>query len=763
MASRTRRALTGVLSAALVAVAAGPAGAQAPAPGTARATLDLGSLTLGGGDALELGGLEASATTEGERLGLVTVDLAGEQTLAARSGEPPVADASVTLAGGGTVGATALEAVDEGGEVRATVASLDADLTGGPLDLQASATAIEARVSADVAGAQQGARVTALSVTLDDLLGEEVVDGLSLDVLVDLGAQLRGDLDAEVTATLDDLLALRTALASGTGVDAAVAALAGVDLAAFRTALAEQLGATELLGIDDLEVAVTAEATAAGSTAGATCTVGSLRVLGAAVEGSLDCAGVAEALEGLEVGLSALVEGLPATGPVSVTVTGGQVTATAENARDGADLVADARVEGPQVTVAPFTLDAALSGDSLEDLLALLPVTAEVQDLLDRLGGVPEGSATAEVAGLDLRTVSISAGTSFLAGPDAPGGPGDPGVPPEGPGNPEECRTAPPAGEDPCVTRDAGEDRIDTAVHVSAAAFPDGAGVALLARSDVYADALAGSPLAGAGGGPILLTRPDGVDAGVRTELERLEVTRVVLLGGEVALDASVEAELRAMGLEVDRIGGANRFATAALIAAELGTTHPVAFLVEGLDEDPARGWPDAVSTAPYAAATGRPVLLATTTDLPVETRDALDRHGVTETIVVGGPVSVGAEVVAAVEAEGHGPRRLAGDDRFATSVAVAAEAETAGVLSAEGVYLATGEDWPDALVVGPAAAASGDLLFLVDGDDLAASPATRAALEARAAEIRTVRIVGGEATVSAAVEAQLRAALGGS
>jgi len=754
------------VSAALVAAVAGPAGAQAPAPGTARATLDLGSLTLGGGDALELGGLEASATTEGERLGLVTVDLAGEQTLAARSGEPPVADASVTLAGGGTVGATALEAVDENGEVRATVASLDADLSGGPLDLRASATAIEARVSAGTASARQGAQVTTLSVTLDDLLGEEVVDGLSLDVLVDLGAELRGGLDAEVTATLDDLLALRAALESGTGVDAAVTALAGVDLAAFRTDLADQLGATELLGVDDLQVAVTAEATDAGSTAEAVCTVGSLRVLGAAVEGTLDCAGVAKALEGLEVGLSALVEGLPATGPVSVTVTGGRVTATADNARDGADLVADARVEGPQVTVAPFTLDAALTGDGLEELLGLLPVTGGIQDLLDRLGLVAEGSATAEVAGLDLSTVSVSAATSFLAGPDAPGGPGDPGgpgVPPEGPGDPEECQAAPAPGEDPCVTRDAGDDRIDTAVHVSAAAFPDGADVALLARSDVYADALAGSSLAGAGGGPILLTRPEGVDAGVRTELERLEVTRVVLLGGEVALNASVEAELRAMGLEVDRIGGANRFATAALIAGELGPTHPVAFLVEGLDEDPARGWPDAVSTAPYAAATGRPVLLATTTDLPVETRDALDRHGVTETIVVGGPVSVGAEVVAAVQADGHGPRRLAGDDRFATNVAVAAEAETAGVLSAEGVYLATGEDWPDALVVGPAAAASGDLLFLVDGDDLDASPATRAALEERADEIRTVRIVGGEATVSPAVEAQLRTTLGGS
>jgi len=752
-APSVRRLVTWGLAAALVAGGALPAGAQTAAGGSARAAVELGSV-----DDLDLGGLEATATTDGQRLGRVAADLAGETALEARSDGPPVADATVTLAGGGTLRATALEAADEGGEVRATVAALDAELAGR-LGLEASATAIEARVAEGRSSARQGVRLDA-SVTLDDLLGAETVDGLSLDLLVDLGARLRAGLDGEVAATLDDVLALRATLRAGAATEEQIAAVAALDLGAFRTGLADRLGATELVGVDGLEVSVTAEATDRSSVAAAVCT-GTVRVLETA-RVVADCGELVTALDDLEIGLTALLEGLPTAAPVTVSVTGATVDVTAANARQGDDLIAEARVAGPSLEVGPITLTATAGEDSLAALLQGVTGQAAQDLLADLAAVVPDGTALVgvELGGIAVTTASVSASTSSPAGPGAPGGPGDPGVPPEGPGDPEECQEPPADGQDPCTTRDAGGDRIDTAVHVSAAAFPGGAEVALLARSDVYADALAGAPLAGSGGGPILLTVPDDVVDGVVTELERLGVTRGVLLGGEVALDASVQAELRGMGLAVERIGGENRFGTAALIAAELGASHPVAFVVEGYDPDPGRGWPDAVSAAPYAAATGRPVLLATTDAVPAETAEALRRHGVGETIVVGGEAAVGAGVHAQLASAGHGPRRLAGADRFATNVAVAAEAERVGGLSAAGLYLATGEDWPDALVVGPAAAARGDLLLLIDGDDLNASPATRAALRERADEIRTVRIVGGPGTVSPQVEAQVMAAL---
>lgn len=224
------------------------------------------------------------------------------------------------------------------------------------------------------------------------------------------------------------------------------------------------------------------------------------------------------------------------------------------------------------------------------------------------------------------------------------------------------------------VERLGGATRVETAVAVGTAAFPEGAGTVVLARDDAYPDALAGAPLAADAGGPLLLTATAALPAATAAELDRLGATRAVLLGGEAAIGEAVASALRDRGLEVERVAGANRFATAAAIATRLGRA-PTAFVAEGGSADPARGFPDPLSAAPYAAATGRPVLLATADGLPAETAAALEQLGTTETVVVGGPAAVGEDVVAELAERGHGPRRLAGADRYATSLAVAEEA----------------------------------------------------------------------------------------
>lgn len=64
---------------------------------------------------------------------------------------------------------------------------------------------------------------------------------------------------------------------------------------------------------------------------------------------------------------------------------------------------------------------------------------------------------------------------------------------------------------DRSTLRLSGEDRLKTAVAVSAATFParSGAQAAVITRSDDFADALAGVPLAAAAGGPLLLAQDD--------------------------------------------------------------------------------------------------------------------------------------------------------------------------------------------------------------------------------------------------------------
>ncbi len=310
------------------------------------------------------------------------------------------------------------------------------------------------------------------------------------------------------------------------------------------------------------------------------------------------------------------------------------------------------------------------------------------------------------------------------------------------------------------IQRVSGSGRIDTAVNNSGCAFPDGADIAVLARADVYADALSGATVAAQRNGPMLLTDSDRLVEQTRAEIERLDPTTVILLGGLVALDANVESQVRALGVDIERYGGANRFDTANLIAEELGDTSGTAFVVEGEHSDASRGWPDAVSAAPYAAFAGQPILLVNARRLPAETVAALERQQVSDVVIVGGPAAVSAGVEDELMAEGFATRRIFGGNRYETSAAVYAEGVGAG-MDPSMVYLATGANWPDALTSGPAVASLGATFLLTDGSDLSGSPATRQALESNADAIGIVRLVGGENTISATVEGQVRAILG--
>ncbi|MBK4346468.1 cell wall-binding repeat-containing protein [Lacisediminihabitans changchengi] len=95
-------------------------------------------------------------------------------------------------------------------------------------------------------------------------------------------------------------------------------------------------------------------------------------------------------------------------------------------------------------------------------------------------------------------------------------------------------------------------------------------------------------------------------------------------------------------------------------------------------------------------------------------------------------------------------PQRLAGGDRYSTSVAIASR-------FAEGVpvaYVATGTNYPDALSAAPAAAALGGPLLLTAPDSL---PAVVAAEITRLAP-QLIVVVGGNAAVSPEVYDQLSA-----
>ena len=292
------------------------------------------------------------------------------------------------------------------------------------------------------------------------------------------------------------------------------------------------------------------------------------------------------------------------------------------------------------------------------------------------------------------------------------------------------------------VQRIAGLDRIETTNAISATARTSGqATAAVLARSDSFADALAGTPLAAARGGPVLLTASDRLDLATATELLRVldPGATVYLLGGTAALSPQVEREVRGLGYETERLFGADRFDTAIAIATRGLDDPDLLMITTGTD------FPDALGAGAAAATGGGAVLLTAGADLPPQVRAYLDAHPSAERVAVGGPAAAAVPDA----------RPLVGADRYETSARVA----DAFFDDAGGLALASGANFPDALSGGAFTSAEGYALLLSDPQVL--SPPAQAWVEARSDALARGFVLGGTAALSEDVEQALAEALG--
>jgi putative cell wall-binding protein len=269
------------------------------------------------------------------------------------------------------------------------------------------------------------------------------------------------------------------------------------------------------------------------------------------------------------------------------------------------------------------------------------------------------------------------------------------------------------------ITPVEGSNRYATALAASRTAFTDGsAKTAIVASGENWPDALGASALAGAVGGPVLLTKPDALPAGVAAELARLGVTEVIVVGGTGAVRPSVASALDALpGVSVTRIGGSNRYATARLIAEETGrrvtssggTPDPAVFVATGAN------FPDALAASPIAYAKTRPIVLTTPASLSSEAAAAITALGTSEVVILGGtgPVSSEVETRLAGVLGDENVSRLAGADRYATGYAIAVYGHDECDLSYSGAGVATGASFPDALAGGAMAGKLGTVMLL--------------------------------------------------
>ena len=293
-------------------------------------------------------------------------------------------------------------------------------------------------------------------------------------------------------------------------------------------------------------------------------------------------------------------------------------------------------------------------------------------------------------------------------------------------------------GADETLERIAGSNRWATAVEISQEGWTS-AGTVILANGRNYPDALAGVPYAHALNAPVLLTEADSLVAATKAEITRLGANKVIILGGTGVISAAVEDEIKGMGLEVERISGADRFETAANVAKKLAPTGAETVVLAF-----GRGYADALAAGSYAAINGYPILLTEKNSIPEATTKAIEELGVTKVIVVGGTGAIAANTVADLP----GVTRVSGANREATSVALAKHFN----LKNQKYFIATGDGFADAITGAVLAAKEGTGILLVR----AAFPAVVGEFFSDAT-VTEVVIFGGTSAVSSALAADIQ------
>ncbi|MUV37312.1 Bifunctional autolysin [Lentibacillus sp. JNUCC-1] len=289
------------------------------------------------------------------------------------------------------------------------------------------------------------------------------------------------------------------------------------------------------------------------------------------------------------------------------------------------------------------------------------------------------------------------------------------------------------------LERIAGNDRYQTAVEVSKEGW-NKSDVVVLARGDEYADALAGVPLAKKHDAPVLLTRSNILTRLTKEEIARLKTNKVFILGSKKAIGKNVEKDILSMGIEVERIEGADRTETAANIARNLlsNSTNKKVVLVNGYD------FPDALSVASYAGKAGMPILLAKVNKLPDATKKVLDDLNPKKTTIIGGKKAINNKL----ESSLPNVNRIAGNDRFDTAVEVARHFEKD---VKNDYYVTTGRSFPDA-ITGAALAAKEATGILLVHDQV---PKTLASFIENE-NTNKIKIIGGTQVVTNDVERKL-------
>ncbi|OXZ41424.1 N-acetylmuramoyl-L-alanine amidase [Finegoldia magna] len=240
-------------------------------------------------------------------------------------------------------------------------------------------------------------------------------------------------------------------------------------------------------------------------------------------------------------------------------------------------------------------------------------------------------------------------------------------------------------------TRIAGQNRYESAAQISREQFTNAKKV-IVVNSQKYADALSATTLSD-GRYSILYTEKDTLPTATRNEIQRLNPIEVYLLGGKQSISDGIENILKKYANKVTRIAGKDRYETSAKVAAMSNKKNIVIASGENFS--------DPLYASSYAYSNNAKILLSSGKTLSRETRDYLLRNKskIGNVTVVGGGKSISSSTVRYIQSvTGKNVGRISGRNRYEGSVKVA------NSMNKSKVFIASGEDFADALAISPLA-----------------------------------------------------------
>ena len=205
------------------------------------------------------------------------------------------------------------------------------------------------------------------------------------------------------------------------------------------------------------------------------------------------------------------------------------------------------------------------------------------------------------------------------------------------------------------VERISGTDRYETCVNISKKAYKSSE-VAILASGQKIQDALASGGVAAKLKAPLLLTQKDRLPSVVLDELKRLNVKKVILVGGQESISKSLENQLDNM-FKVERVSGKDRYETSIKLAEELNKYNKQENIIVNGDTV------DALTAGAVAAKLNRSIILTNGVNLP-EGANRVVNPTSPNNIIIGG--------ISSINIEGLKGERIGGSDRYETSTKIA-------------------------------------------------------------------------------------------